>query len=225
MKDMKKLVVLTGAGMSAESGISTFRDSDGLWENHHVEDVATPEGWRRNPKLVLDFYNERRRQLPDVQPNRGHLILHELEKKFEVYIITQNVDNLHERAGNSHVLHLHGELTKACDERKIIVKDIDYHDINIGDALGETQMRPFIVWFGEAVPEIENAIKIVSIADVIVVIGTSLRVYPAAGLMNYAPELCPIYYIDPKGVETLPNYVHFIKKGASEGLAELQKLL
>ncbi|MCL1868068.1 MAG: NAD-dependent deacylase [Paludibacter sp.] len=222
---MKKLVVLTGAGMSAESGISTFRDSDGLWENHRVEDVATFGGWLRNPELVLKFYNERRRQLAEVQPNKGHRILAELEKNFDVQIITQNVDNLHERASSSQVLHLHGELTKACNLSKTIVEDIGYRDIKTNDTLGETQMRPFIVWFGEAVPEIENAIKIVENADILVIIGTSLKVYPAAGLMSYAPELCPIYCIDPKEVDNLPDYVHVIKKGASQGLEELRKIL
>lgn len=222
---MKKLVILTGAGMSAESGISTFRDVDGLWENYRVEDVATFEGWRRNPELVLTFYNQRRRQLADVQPNRGHQILAELEKNFDINIITQNVDNLHERAGSSQIIHLHGELTKACDESKIVVKDIGYQDIKTGDKLGKTQMRPFIVWFGEQVPEIENAVKIVQNADILVIIGTSLKVYPAAGLINYAPEVCPIYYIDIKGVDNLPDYVHFIKQNASEGLEKLCKII
>ncbi|MDR1652163.1 MAG: NAD-dependent deacylase [Prevotellaceae bacterium] len=222
---MKTIAVLTGAGMSAESGINTFRDSDGLWENHRVEDVATIDAWYRNPKLVLDFYNERRRQLVGVEPNRGHLILHELEKNFDVQIITQNVDNLHERAGSSHVIHLHGELTKACNEHKTIVKDIAYNEIHIGQKLGDTQMRPFIVWFGEAVPEIERAMKIVETADIVVIIGTSLQVYPAAGLINYAPKHSPIYYIDPKGADILPSRVHLLKKGASEGLEELKNNL
>lgn len=222
---MKKLVVLTGAGMSAESGIRTFRDSDGLWEEHRIEDVATPEGWQRNPELVLRFYNERRRQLQAVEPNAAHIALAEFEKEFEVHIITQNVDNLHERAGSTRVLHLHGELTKACNERKTIVKDIAYADINLGDELGGTQMRPFIVWFGEDVPAIEEAIRISEQADIFVVIGTSLNVYPAAGLLNYVYKNKPIYLIDPKpisvnkrvtsiqepavrGVEVLKNFLH-----------------
>jgi len=222
---MKNLTVLTGAGMSAESGISTFRDSDGLWENYRVEDVATVQAWQRNPELVQNFYNERRRQLADVEPNEGHRILAELEKNFNVQIVTQNVDNLHERAGSTQVLHLHGELTKACNLSKTVVKDIGYQEIKKGDTLGETQMRPFIVWFGEQVPEIMNAVEIVQNADILVIIGTSLQVYPAAGLMNYAQKNCPIYYIDPKGVSNLPKYVHFIKKGASEGMKELREIL
>lgn len=221
---MKKLVVLTGAGMSAESGISTFRDSGGLWEQHRVEDVATPEGWIRNPKLVLDFYNERRQQLKDCQPNGGHVGLAELEKIFEVHIITQNIDNLHERAGSSHIIHLHGELTKACDEYKSVVKDIGYNDIKMGDVLGKTQMRPFIVWFGEAVPAIEEAIEVTRTADIFVVIGTSLNVYPAAGLLNYVSPGTPIYLIDPKTVNS-HRAVHFIQKGASEGVKILKEEL
>lgn len=210
--------------MSAESGISTFRDSNGLWEQHRVEDVATPEGWLRNPQLVLDFYNERRRQLEHCQPNTGHIGLAALEKDFDVRIITQNVDNLHERAGSTRVLHLHGELTKACDAYKTEVIDIGYRDIQQGERLGNTQMRPFIVWFGEAVPAIEEAIGIVQEADIVVVIGSSLQVYPAAGLLNYAPKSAPIYLIDPKEVPTSKT-VHFIQKGASEGVAELTRLL
>jgi NAD-dependent deacetylase len=221
---MKKLVVITGAGISAESGISTFRDSDGLWENHRVEDVATPEGWKKNPQLVLDFYNERRRQLEHCKPNDAHVGLAELEKRFEVYIITQNVDNLHERAGSTRVLHLHGELTKACDEYKNMVKDIGYSDIMMGDEMGGTALRPFIVWFGEAVPAMEAAIDIVGQADVVAVIGTSLKVYPAAGLLNYAPKDTVIYLIDPNEVSTYRN-VHFIRKKATEGVRELIEIL
>jgi len=220
----KKLVIITGAGMSAESGISTFRDSDGLWEKHRIEDVATPEGWVKNPQLVLDFYNERRRQLEHCLPNAGHIGLAEMEKDFDVHIITQNVDNLHEKAGSSKVLHLHGELTKACDEYKTIVEDIGYRDIRLGERLGNTQMRPFIVWFGEAVPAIEEAARIVQSADVVVVIGSSLQVYPAAGLVNYAPKGAAVYLIDPKEVSTHRN-VYFIQKGASAGVAELRKIL
>lgn len=222
---MKKLVVLTGAGMSAESGIRTFRDSDGLWEEHRIEDVATPQGWERNPELVLRFYNERRRQLQTCVPNAGHIALAELEREFEVHIITQNVDNLHERAGSTRVLHLHGELTKACNERKTVVQDIGYNDIEIGFQLGGTQMRPFIVWFDEDVPALEEAIRITEQADVFVVIGTSLQVYPAAGLLNYVYLQVPLFLIDPhfvsvnkrirliqntavKGVEVLKNFLH-----------------
>lgn len=220
----KKLVVLTGAGMSAESGIKTFRDSNGLWEEHRVEDVATPEGWWRNPQLVLDFYNQRRRQLKETMPNDGHYGLVDLEQDFEVKIITQNVDNLHERAGSSSVLHLHGELTKACNEDKTQVKDIGYEDIKIGDRCGKTRMRPFIVWFGEAVPAIEEAIEITRQADVFVVIGTSLNVYPAAGLLTYVAKEVPIFLIDPNEVST-NQMVSYIAAKASEGINRLKDIL
>jgi NAD-dependent deacetylase len=221
---MKRLVVLTGAGMSAESGISTFRDSGGLWEQYRIEDVATPEAWHRNPKLVLDFYNQRRRQLMDCVPNEGHIGLAELEKDFEIHIISQNVDNLHEQAGSTRVLHLHGELTKACDEYKSVVKDIGYNDIHLGDKIGNTQARPFIVWFGEAVPAMAEAIEITQKADIFVVIGTSLNVYPAASLLNYVPKEVPIYLIDPNPVNSYRE-VFVISKGASEGLKELKEIL
>lgn len=221
---MQNLVILTGAGMSAESGISTFRDSNGLWEQHRIEDVATPEGWARNPQLVLDFYNARRQQLKDCSPNAGHLGLVSLEQAFNVHIITQNVDDLHERAGSSNILHLHGELTKACNSSKTVVKDIAYNDILMGEQLGGTQTRPFIVWFGEAVPAIDEAITICEKADILVIIGTSLNVYPAAGLLNYAPNGCPIYLIDPNEVNANKQVTH-IKKGASEGVKELIGLL
>lgn len=221
---MKRLVVLTGAGMSAESGISTFRDSGGLWEQYRIEDVATPEAWQRNPTLVLDFYNQRRRQLKDCLPNKGHIGLAQLEKEFEVHIITQNVDNLHEQAGSTRVLHLHGELTKACDKYKSVVEDIGYNDIHIGDKIGNTQARPFIVWFGEMVPAMEEAIEIVQKAEIFVVIGTSLNVYPAAGLLNYVPKEVPIYLIDPNPVNSYRE-VSVISKGASEGVKELKELI
>ncbi|MDR2847605.1 MAG: NAD-dependent deacylase [Bacteroidales bacterium] len=226
---MKKLIVLSGAGMSAESGISTFRDSDGLWEKHRVEDVASPEGFAANPKLVLDFYNQRRRQLQECQPNAGHYGLAALEKDFEVHIITQNVDDLHEKAGSTHVLHLHGELMKACSVKdRQTAYDIspDKLDINLGDkdAFGN-QLRPFIVWFGEAVPMIEPAAQLMQQADIAVVIGTSLNVYPAAGLLDYAPSGCPIYLIDPKDVATHRRDIHFIKAGASEGVKTLTSML
>ena len=225
----KKLVVLTGAGMSAESGISTFRDSDGLWENHPVEEVATPEGFAVNPELVLRFYNERRRELVGVKPNKGHIGLVELEKDFDVSIITQNVDDLHQRAGSNHVLHLHGELMKArstYDESLIYEMSKDKVDINIGDKCEKGyQLRPHIVWFGEGVPAITEAAKIAEQADVFVIIGTSMNVYPAAGLINYVPYDAPIYLIDPKDVHTGHARVHHIKKGASEGVKELTKML
>lgn len=230
---MKKLVILTGAGMSAESGISTFRDSGGLWEQHRVEDVATIEGYVRNPKLVLDFYNERRRQLPTVKPCRGHELVAELEKWFDVTVITQNVDNLHERAGSSNVIHLHGELMKATstyhpnDPTQIVMLDADHIDIHMGDKAADgSQLRPFIVWFGEAVPEIERAAEVASEADIFVVIGTSLNVYPAAGLVQFVPDRAPVYLIDPKEVpwNSGHRYRH-IMKGASEGMEELTKML
>lgn len=230
---MKKIVILTGAGMSAESGISTFRDSGGLWEQHRVEDVATIEGYERNPRLVLDFYNERRRQLPAVEPCRGHYLVAELERTFEVTVVTQNVDNLHERAGSSHVIHLHGELMKATstlspnDPSQIVELPADNPDIHIGDRAADgSQLRPFIVWFGEAVPQIERAAEEVASADIFVVIGTSLNVYPAAGLIQFAPPETPIYLIDPKDVpwQSTHRFRH-IKKGASEGMEELMRLL
>ena len=230
---MKNLVVLTGAGMSAESGISTFRDSGGLWDRYPVEQVATPEGYAANPKLVIDFYNERRRQLLKVEPNRGHELLAELERDFKVTVITQNVDNLHERAGSSHVVHLHGELTKVTSSREpnnpAYVKELlpEEYEVKIDDLAADgSQFRPFIVWFGEAVPMIETAIDYVEKADIFVIIGTSLNVYPAAGLLNYVPRGVPVYLIDPKEVKISSGRpVMVIQKGASEGVAELKKML
>ena len=195
---MKKIVVMTGAGMSAESGISTFRDAGGLWEGHDVMEVASPQGWSRNRELVLDFYNQRRRQLHQVKPNAGHLALTELEQKFQTVIVTQNVDNLHEAAGSSNIVHLHGELFKARslgDERLIYQWE---KDLIIGDKCEKGyQLRPHIVWFGEMVPMLEVAAVETSTADMIVIIGTSMQVYPAAGLTGYAPPGIPIYYVDP----------------------------
>src|SRR6476660_5552731 len=195
----KKLVVLTGAGISAESGLKTFRDSDGLWEGHNVMDVASPEGWDKDPNLVLDFYNQRRRQLKDAAPNAGHIGLAELEKYFDVYIITQNVDNLHERAGSSKVLHLHGELLKvrSLGNPNYI---LDWHeDLILGDLDDQGhQLRPHIVWFGEMVPALEEAAAIAHEADFFAVVGTSLQVYPAASLMHYTKPGTPVFYIDPK---------------------------
>ena len=230
---MKKIVVLTGAGMSAESGISTFRDSGGLWEKYPVEQVATPEGYAANPKLVLDFYNDRRKQLLKVEPNLGHRILAELEKDFDVTVITQNVDNLHERAGSKNVIHLHGELTKVTSSRQPnepkYIKELlpENFEVKIGDLADDgSQLRPFIVWFGEAVPMIGPAIEITESADIFVVIGTSLNVYPAAGLLQYVKHGVPIYLIDPKPVNAPQNMaIHFIRKGASEGVAELTQIL
>lgn len=230
---MKNLVVLTGAGMSAESGISTFRDSDGLWERYPVEQVATPEGYAANPKLVIDFYNERRKQLLEVKPNRGHELLAELEQNFNVTIITQNVDNLHERAGSTHVVHLHGELTKVTSSYQPnnpnYIKELkpEQYEVKMGDTAEDgSQLRPFIVWFGEAVPMIETAIHYTEQADIFVIIGTSLNVYPAAGLLNYVPYGVPVYLIDPKEVKiSSDRQVNVIRKGASEGVYELKKIL
>lgn len=225
---MKKLVVLTGAGISAESGIKTFRESDGLWEGHNVMDVATPEGWRKNQELVLDFYNQRRRQLHQVKPNDGHRILAQLEHYFEVYIITQNVDNLHEEAGSSNVLHLHGELFKVRS-----TKDKNYiidwkTDLNIGDFDNNgTQLRPHIVWFGEEVPALEQALLVTQQADYFAVIGTSLQVYPAAGLIEFIPTSIPIFYIDPNPntMHNVKNQVDIIALKASQGMPILREKL
>ena len=216
---MKKIVVLSGAGISAESGIKTFRDSNGLWENHKIEDVASPEGFARNPELVLEFYNLRRRQLSEVQPNEAHYILAELQKDFDVHIITQNVDDLHERAGSENIIHLHGELKKARsvnDEESIIPWE---GDLNLGD-LDENgiQLRPHIVWFGEMVPEMENAATIASTADILLVIGTSLQVYPAASLLHYVPAGCEIFVIDPHLSQNVTNEKNFFKTSATEGM-------
>lgn len=226
---MKNIVVLTGAGMSAESGIATFRDSGGLWAQHRVEDVATPEGFRRNPQLVLDFYNKRRRESLSAKPNDGHLGLAEMEKEYNVRIITQNVDNLHEKAGSSSVIHLHGELMKArssINPDKIYLLDPNNPDIKVGDMCEDgSPLRPHIVWFGEAVPMMEIAEEIVRKADALVIIGTSLNVYPAAGLINYVQAGTPIYIIDPNEVAVSRAKINFIRKGASEGVVELRSLL
>lgn len=230
---MKKLVVLTGAGMSAESGISTFRDAGGLWDKYPVEQVATPEGYAANPQLVTDFYNERRKQLVTVKPNRGHKLVAEMEQFFDVTVITQNVDNLHERAGSSRVIHLHGELTKVTSSwqpnNPNYIRELkpEEYEVKIGDvATDGSQLRPFIVWFGEAVPMIETAIDYCEQADVFLIIGTSLNVYPAAGLLNYVPAHVPVYLIDPKQVPIASGRpVHVIQKGASEGMEELKRLL
>ena len=224
----KKIVVLTGAGVSAESGVSTFRDSDGLWENHRVEDVATLEGWYRDRKMVLDFYNERRAQLPKVKPNAAHIAIASLEKDYDVQVITQNVDNLHERAGSTRIIHLHGELTKARPENcynemdgfsEDSVLDIGYESIHIGDlAPNGSQLRPHIVWFGEAVPNIGKAIDAVEQADILLIVGTSLQVYPAAGLYAYAKASAPIYIIDPKDVPVRDARLIHIRDVATRGM-------
>lgn len=230
---MKKIVVLTGAGMSAESGISTFRDSGGLWDQYRVDDVATPEGYERDPQLVLDFYNMQRRNLLKAEPNEGHRLVAALEEKYKVVVVTQNIDNLHERAGSTHVIHLHGELMKATsswnsnDSRQIITLPADDPVIEMGDhAADGSQLRPFIVWFGESVPNIEPAADECETADIFLIIGTSLNVYPAAGLLNYVPASAEVYLIDPKPVDVHSRrHVHVIQKGASEGMKELVSLL
>lgn len=223
-----KLVVLSGAGMSAESGISTFRDANGLWEGHDIMEVASPVGWNKNPELVLDFYNKRRRQLQEVVPNKAHLALAELENDFDIHIITQNVDNLHERAGSSKVLHLHGELLKVrSTQNESLIYDWT-SDLHIGDLCENgTQLRPHIVWFGEAVTALEEAAEIASQAEVFVVIGTSLQVYPAAGLIDFVPAGVPIFYIDPKpaDITLFRNPIEIIANSATQGVVTLlQKL-
>lgn len=222
----KKVIILTGAGISAESGISTFRDSDGLWEHYRVEDVATHDAYLRNPKLVLDFYNERRRQLFQVQPNEAHRQLVRLEEQYEVHIITQNIDNLHEQAGSSNVLHLHGLLTQARSDRNdSLIVEIGDRDIRIGDKAPDgAQLRPHIVWFGEAVPNIEPAAKLCEQADIFIVIGTSMNVYPAAGLIHYVPRTSPCYLIDPKAVAISRPITTYAEK-ATTGVKKIVDLL
>jgi len=225
---MKRLVILTGAGMSSESGIKTFRDTGGLWEEYDVTEVATPMAWWKNRDLVLQFYNERRKQLAGCKPNPGHIGLAELEKHFDVRIITQNVDNLHERAGSTSVLHLHGELTKARSTSDLsLIYDIGYKDINPGDNCEKgSQLRPHIVWFGEAVPMMDEAVKITAEADIFVVVGSSLNVYPAAGLIGYAPANASLWLIDPNDVYIPVNRkVEVIKENASKGIAILTQRL
>ena len=223
---MKSLVFLTGAGMSAESGIHTFRDSGGLWENYDVMKVASIDGWYSNPNLVQQFYNERRAQLKEVQPNEGHKIIAGLEKDFKVSVITQNVDDLHERAGSSDVIHLHGELTKACNESKTQVYEIGTDPINPGDkAKDGSFLRPFIVWFGEAVPLINNAADVVSKADIVVIVGTSMKVYPAAGLIHYVRKGTPVFLIDPNDVNDVPVHVEIIREKAGKGMVILKEIL
>ena len=231
----KKLVVLTGAGVSAESGISTFRDSDGLWEQHKVEDVASIDGWYRNPALVLDFYNARRAQLPTVKPNAAHLAIASLEDEYDVTVVTQNVDNLHERAGSTRIVHLHGELTKVrpencCNEMdgfsEETVFDIGADAVHVGDlAPNGSQLRPHIVWFGEAVPKIGAAIDAVESADILLIVGTSLQVYPAAGLYAYAKAGTPIYIIDPKDVPVRDSRITHIKDVATKGMETFKTML
>lgn len=224
----KKLVVLTGAGISAESGIKTFRDSDGLWEGHDVMEVASPEGWRRNRELVLDFYNQRRKQALEVKPNGAHLDLAKLEKWFDVTVVTQNVDNLHERAGSSKVIHLHGELFKSQSTLDpSLVYDMDHWEIKLGDKCEKgSQLRPFIVWFGEMVPMMEPAIRAAQEADIFAVVGTSLLVYPAASLIEYTDAAIPKYIVDVKIPQLgFINNLTSIEATASVGVHNLIELL
>jgi NAD-dependent deacetylase len=231
----QRLVVLTGAGVSAESGISTFRTNNGLWDNHKVEDVASIDGWYRNPQLVLDFYNERRRQLGTVKPNAAHYALADLENEWDVTVITQNVDNLHERAGSTRIIHLHGELTKVRPENcyndvdnysEETVFDIGYDEVHLGDlAPNGAQLRPHIVWFGEPVPYINAAIDQVMNADVLLIVGTSLQVYPAAGLYAYAKADTPIYIIDPADVPVRDGRLIHIKDVATKGMETFKNIL
>ena len=231
---MKKIVVLTGAGVSAESGISTFRDSNGLWENYDPQEVASIEGWYRNRALLIDFYNMMRANLDQVKPNAAHIAIADLEKKYDVTVITQNVDNLHERAGSTRIIHLHGELTKVRPENGIYdrtysekeVIDIGYEPIHLGDlAPNGSQLRPHIVWFGEAVPKIERAIEEVSKADILLIVGSSLQVYPAAGLYRYAPAGAPIYIIDPQDVIVHDSRLKHIRAKATDGMKKFVEML
>lgn len=222
----KHIVVLTGAGISAESGLKTFRDANGLWEGHDVMEVATPEGFLKNPKLVLEFYNQRRKQLLEVEPNSAHFDLAALETDYKVSIITQNVDDLHERAGSNNVIHLHGELLKVRSTRNEIDIKTWTKDLMLGDVCEKGhQLRPHIVWFGEAVPMIENAMEICATADILTIIGTSMQVYPAASLMHYVPEETPTYFIDPNPAMDSKEHLKVIAKTATKGLKTLKELL
>lgn len=224
---MKKIVFLTGAGISAESGVQTFRDSGGLWEGHDVMEVASPQGWRKDKQLVLNFYNERRRQLDTVEPNDAHKLIASLEEKYNVHIVTQNVDDLHERGGSTNIIHLHGELKKMCSSLDK-TKTLPYNeDIKVGDKHEDgSQLRPFIVWFGEDVPKLGDAVETIVDADYLVIIGTSLNVYPAAGLMKYAPTNCKLFYIDPNpSLGHSTQYFTIIPKVATEGMKDFIDIL
>ncbi len=225
---IEKLIVLTGAGISAESGLATFRDAGGLWEGYRVEDVATPEAWRKDPALVLDFYNQRRRKAREAEPNRGHLILAELEQHYDVTIVTQNVDNLHERAGSTKVIHLHGSLFESRSTlNPNLIYPINGNELNLGDLCERgSQLRPNIVWFGEAVPLMEAAASLAAEAEIFLVVGTSLVVYPAAGLIDYVPDHVPKYVVDPQRPELLhvPN-VEYITDKASVGMEQVRNKL
>jgi NAD-dependent deacetylase len=227
MKHQKRIVALTGAGISAESGMATFRDSGGLWEQHDVMEVASIDGWRRNPQLVLRFYNDRRKQLGEVEPNAAHRILAGLERDFDVTVVTQNVDNLHERAGSTKIIHLHGELTKVRSSANPgMVTDIGYRPVEWGEKAADgSRLRPHIVWFGEAVPMIEPAAGAVALADTVIIIGTSLNVYPAAGLVGYAPRGASVYLIDPGDVPCPGRNITVIREKATAGMEKLKQLL
>lgn len=223
---MKHIVLLTGAGMSAESGVKTFREAGGLWEGHDVMQVASPQGFAKNPELVLEFYNQRRRQLFEVKPNQAHIDIAKLEQNFQITVITQNVDDLHERAGSNNVLHLHGELLKV----RSTIDETDIKewttDLNLGDTCKKGyQLRPHIVWFGEMVPMMENAIKICTTADILIIIGTSLQVYPAASLLHYVPKNTKVYYIDPKPTITKNNQITIISENATIGIRKVIELI
>lgn len=225
---MKKIVILSGAGMSVESGLGTFRGGGGLWDEYPVEVVATPEGYAANPELVLEFYNKRRRELLTVEPNEGHRLVASLERDFDVTVVTQNVDDLHERAGSTNVIHLHGELMKVCSSHA--PQNLNYvvdlpspdSDLHLGDRAADgSQLRPFIVWFGEAVPRMSDAVESLRGVDAFIIIGTSLNVYPAAGLLDYVPAGVPVYLIDPNDVHVTRRDVTVIKQGASQGMRTL----
>ena len=229
---MKRIVFLTGAGMSVESGLGTFRGGGGLWDNYPVEKVATPEGYAANPGLVLEFYNKRRRELLTVQPNEGHRLVASLQERYDVAVVTQNVDDLHERAGSANVIHLHGELMKACSSLQpqnaecVCTLPSPDTDINLGDLAADgSQLRPFIVWFGEAVPKIGQAVDAVESADVLLIVGTSLQVYPAAGLYAFAKADTPIYIIDPAEVRVKDGRMTHIKDVATNGMESFKNIL
>lgn len=225
----KKIVVFTGAGISKESGIPTFRDCNGLWEKYNIDDVATINGWNNNKELVLNFYNDRRKQLSTIQPNIAHYGIVELEKKYNVHVITQNVDDLHERAGSTKILHLHGELTKACSEKnKELIKNINYDDIKIGDlATDNEQLRPYIVWFGENVPNMTDANLICYDCDILIIVGTSLIVSPANEIVNMVPNSCQIFYVDPDPDQIIQNNseVVLLPMTATEGITHILSIL
>ena len=224
----QKLVILSGAGISAESGLATFRGADGLWEGHRVEDVATPDAWKRNPELVLEFYNQRRKQALEAKPNKGHLIIKELENDFEVVVITQNVDNLHEKAKSKTIIHLHGQLFQSRSTKNPeVIFEMDGWELKLGDkAADESQLRPNIVWFGEAVPMIETAIDEVATADYVVVVGTSMQVYPAASLVDYVLRSATIFVVDPAAIEVKSTRkVVYIQEVATKGMQKVAEYL